>query len=663
MSNATREAMIEEQLRARGIHDLRVLQAMRDVAREDFVGLDLSEFAYEDSALPIEEGQTISQPYMVALMTEALQINEGDRVLEIGTGSGYAAAVLSRVAGEVYTVERLASLAHLAAKRLVKAGYDNVHVLHGDGTLGWPEMAPFNAIVVAAGGPDVPQPLLEQLAIGGRLVIPTGPTMREQTLLRVRRVSAKKYDQEDLGAVRFVPLIGAEGWEGPTASEEFSPKPAIVLEPKPTATRIARHCEPIDDIEGVILGPLLDRIGDARVVLLGEASHGTAEFYDMRARITRELVIKKGFNFVAAEADWPDAAQIDHFVRDSRIEPTEEATFNRFPTWMWANAQVLKFVEWLRGYNLEHFADADKRVGFHGLDLYSLYASIHAVTRYLDEVDPASARIARTRYGCLSPWESDPATYGASAISGKQHDCEAEVVMMLQDMMARRLDYAKQDGRKYLDAVANARVVREAEKYYRVMYYGGRKSWNLRDQHMFDTLKMLLNFHGPQSKAVVWAHNSHLGDASATEMATRGEHNIGQLCRREFKNDVYTIGFGTHTGVVAAASDWGGPVEFKTIRPSHPNSYERLCHESGVRSFMLPLQKGDSTLRAQLAVPRLERAIGVIYRPETELHSHYFQASLPRQFDEYIWFDETNPVTPLGPESGVGLPETFPFGL
>jgi protein-L-isoaspartate(D-aspartate) O-methyltransferase len=330
---------------------------------------------------------------------------------------------------------------------------------------------------------------------------------------------------------------------------------------------------------------------------------------------------------------------------------------------MWANAQVLTFVESLRRYNLEHFPEVDQRAGFYGLDLYSLYSSIHAVTTYLESVDPESARIARTRYGCLTPWESDPATYGASAISGKQHDCEAEVVAMLQDMMARRMEYAKKDGRRYLDAIANARVIRNAEQYYRIMSYGGRKSWNLRDQHMFDTLLMLLDFHGPNSKAVVWEHNSHIGDASATEMSTRGEHNVGQLCRRHFKDAMYNIGFGTHTGVVAAASEWGAPVEFKKIRPSHPDSYERLCHESGVSSFMLPLRHADKTLRAQLNPPRLERAIGVIYRPETEIHSHYFQASLPRQFDEFIWFNETKPVSPLGPEAGKGLPETFPFGL
>lgn len=662
-TTSSRESMVENQLVARGIRDLRVLQAMRDVPREQFVGLDLSEFAYEDAPLPIEEGQTISQPYIVALMTEALELKDGDRVLEIGTGSGYAAAVLSQIAAEVYTVERMASLAHLAAKRITKFDYTNIHVLHGDGTLGWPEKAPFDAIVVAAGGPEVPQSLLEQLSVGGRLVIPYGPTTREQMLVRVRRVSETEFAREELGAVRFVPLIGAEGWEGQDAGDQFSPKPVAILEPPEVSELIAKRAEPISSIQDVNLDGLLDRIGDARVVLLGEATHGTAEFYDMRARITQELIEKRGFNIVAGECDWPDAAQIDHFVRDTRIEPTEETTFSRFPTWMWANAQVLRFAEWLRKYNLSHFDSPEEAVGFYGLDLYSLYSSIDAVLNYLDDVDPDAASIARTRYGCLSPWEHDPATYGASALSGRYHDCAPEVAAMLQDLMSKSLKYCEKDGRRFLDAASNARLVQNAEKYYRIMYLGSRASWNLRDQHMFDTLETLLDFRGPDSKAVVWEHNSHVGDASATEMSTRGEHNVGQLCRAAFGNSMYNIGFGTDHGTVAAASDWGGPMEIKAVRPSHPRSYERLCHDSKVPAFMLPLGDPDDRVHKLLLTPRLERAIGVIYRPETELHSHYFQASLPRQFDEFIWFDETNAVSPMGPESGVGLPETFPFGL
>ncbi len=649
-------------LKSRGIRDDAVLKAMATVPREKFVGVHLLEFAYDDSPLPIEEGQTISQPYIVALMAEALQLEPNDRVLEIGTGSGYAAAVLSKVAREVYTIERHQSLALQAETRLKQLKYDNVHVLCGDGTLGWPEHAPYEGIVVAAGGPEAPRSLIEQLAIGGRLVIPTGPSTREQTLLRITRINHEEVEIEELGAVRFVPLIGEEGWE--EMEEEIRPrlKKIPITKPQPVSELIEKAALHIPSIESVDLSSLMKRIGDARIVLLGEASHGTAEFYQMRARITQELIQHKGFRFVAVEADWPDAAQIDHFVRDTRLEPTQETTFSRFPTWMWANVQVLEFVKWLRHYN-ERFKNTDNRVGFYGLDLYSLYSSINSVINYLEGIDAETAAIARRRYGCLTPWEADPATYGAVAMTGKHKSCEEEVVAMLNELMKKRLTYAEQDGRRFLDAVSNARLVKNAEQYYRIMYMGSRESWNFRDNHMFETLTSLLDFHGPEARAVVWEHNSHIGDAAATDMGARGEINVGHLCRKKFGDSAYLIGFGTHTGTVAAASDWGAPMEIKTVRPSHPDSYERLCHESGLNAFMLPLQDRRHRVVKELSRPRLERAIGVIYRPETELQSHYFNASLPRQFDEYIWFDETRAVDALGPEAGIGMPETFPFGL
>lgn len=649
-------------LKKRGIRDEAVLKAMAIVPREQFVGMDLAEFAYDDTPLPIEEGQTISQPYIVALMTEALQLKSGDTVLEVGTGSGYAAAVLSRVAGKVYTIERHRSLAHQAQVRLRKLGYQNVEVLCGDGTLGWPEHAPYNAIVVTAGGPETPRSLIEQLAIGGRMVIPAGPSLAEQKLLRLTRTTMEAVEIEELAAVRFVPLIGEQGWR--EAEEKISPKPRTdrVRRPEPLAELIENAATHIPSIESVNLTALLERIGDARVVLLGEATHGTAEFYDMRARISKELIQQKGFRFIAVEADWPDAAQIDHFIRGTRLEPTEEATFSRFPTWMWANTQVLELAKWLRDYN-RRFSSPDEAVGFYGLDLYSLYASIDVVIRYLDEVDEDAAVVARRRYGCLTPWQKDPATYGAMALSSQHHSCEQEVVAMLNAMMDKRLAYAAQDGRRFLDAVSNARLVKNAEQYYRVMYQGSVKSWNLRDQHMFDSLKHLLDFHGKDSKAIIWAHNSHLGNAAATEMGARGEINVGYLCRQYFAERAYLIGFGTHQGTVAAASDWGAPMEIKTVRPSHPGSYERLCHDAGLNAFLLPLRDGQQPYVRDLTQPRLERAIGVIYRPETEIASHYFSASLPHQFDEYIWFDQTRAVDALGPEAGAGVPETFPFGL
>jgi protein-L-isoaspartate(D-aspartate) O-methyltransferase len=656
-----RRRMVERQLASRGIRDERLLAAMRAVAREAFIAGELAEFAYEDAPLPIAAGQTISQPYIVAMMTAALEIEPHHRVLEVGTGSGYAAAILSQLAAEVYTIERHEELAVAAERRLRALGYANVHVRHGDGTLGWAEHAPYDAIVIAAGGPEIPPPLLAQLAVGGRLVIPIGPTPRDQELVRVRRTGDETYTREELGGVRFVPLIGAEGWQEPgavTVARPPSPsRPAIL------ATLVREAAEPLADIERDALDAILDRIGDARVVLLGEATHGTSEFYRMRARLTRELILHRGFTVVAVEADWPDAARIDHHVRHGAGPPAPGTGFTRFPTWMWRNREVAEFVEWLRAHNGAVEA-LERRVSFHGLDLYSLYTSIDTVLRYLDDVDPDAARVARVRYGCLTPWQGDPAAYGRAVMTRGYRDCEAQVVAMLRDLLDQRLAYQHRDGERFLDALQNARVVANAERYYRAMYYGSRDSWNLRDQHMFETLQVVLAFRGPETKAVVWEHNSHVGNAAATEMGVRGELNVGQLARTTFGDAAYLVGFGTDHGTVAAATDWDGPMEVKQVRPAHPDSYERLCHDAAVGAFLLPLRHPRRRdVREELTSPRLERAIGVVYRPETELASHYFQAVLPVQFDEYVWFDETRAVTPLGHVEARGAPETYPFGL
>jgi protein-L-isoaspartate(D-aspartate) O-methyltransferase len=660
-----RASMVEQYIAARGVKDERVLEAMRQVPRELFLPKNLREFAYEDSPLPIAGEQTISQPYIVAFMAEALMLKGDEKVLEIGAGSGYAAAVLSEIADEVFTVERLGPLADKASATLAELGYDNVHVLHGDGTKGWLEHAPYDAIVVAAGGPQVPESLKEQLKIGGRLVIPIGPDQRAQELVRLTRVSAAEYRSEDIADVRFVPLIGEEGWiekEPGRAVPRRARRPAFSRE-EALVSDLAETAESFPSIEKADLDPLLRRIGSARVVLLGEATHGTSEFYRMRERITRDLIIKKGFRFVAIEADWPDAARVDHYVRHFEYPPSEWTAFARFPSWMWRNNETRDFVSWLRQHN--GTVEKDRRVAFHGLDLYSLYDSIRSVLNYLDEVDPASAKVARERYGCLTPWQSDPATYGHAALTGSYPTCEADVVRTLTDLQAKRLAYAEHDGERFLDAEQNARLVANAERYYRVMYYGSRASWNLRDNHMFETLKNLLAFHGGRSKAVVWAHNSHVGNAGATEMAARGEHNIGQLCRKEFGDNAFSVGFGTHSGTVAAASNWDGPMEIKDVRPSHRESYERLCHATGHARFTLGLRGRAHDLcgPAGLGKERLERAIGVIYRPETEMASHYFRANLPQQFDEYIWFDTTSAVTPLDTTELKGLPDTYPFGV
>ena len=232
-------------------------------------------------------------------------------------------------------MERIGQLAEKAASTIADLGYHNVHVRHEDGTKGWPEHAPYDGIVVAAGGPEIPESLKEQLKIGGRLVIPVGRDPRVQELVRVTRISENRYDREDLADVRFVPLIGEEGWApAPRDRARAAPVRPFTRIIKPSlAQKIAAYCEPFELPETAQFDRLLARIGDAQVVLLGEASHGTSEFYRMRDRISRELIAKKGFRFVAIEGDWPDAARVDHYVRHLEYPPSEWTAFARFPTW------------------------------------------------------------------------------------------------------------------------------------------------------------------------------------------------------------------------------------------------------------------------------------------------------------------------------------------
>jgi protein-L-isoaspartate(D-aspartate) O-methyltransferase len=657
-----RERMVERQIAGRGMRDTYVAEAMREVPREAFVPEGLQEFAYEDSPLPIEAGQTISQPYIVALMIEAAEIRPGDRVLEIGAGSGYAAAVISRIAERVYAIERHDALTRLAAERLTRLGYDNVEIRTGDGTRGWPEEAPFDAILAAAGGPAIPQTLKDQLDIGGRLVMPVGETQREQRLVKVTRTDATHFEEEDLGGVMFVPLIGEHGW----AETRRPTEPRSFREPvreTPISELIRSAAEPLPDFDDPAFAAAFDRFAKSRVVLLGEASHGTSEFYRARAAITRRLIEEHGFTIVALEADWPDAASLDRHVRDRPAPGHAEPPFQRFPTWMWRNVEFETFVETLRDWNLRR--PPGVRAGLFGLDLYNLSASIRAVLDYLDRVDPEAAQVARQRYGCLTPWAQEPQAYGRMALTSGYAQCETGVVTMLRELLDSKLEYAAKDGESFLDATANARLVKNAEAYYRAMYYGAAESWNLRDTHMFETLCAVLDAKGPAAKAVVWAHNSHIGDASKTEMGLiREELNIGQLCRERFGKDATLIGFGTHAGTVACASDWDAPMEVKRVNPSRPDSYERLAHDSGIARFLLDVREGlHEPLRYRLLEPRLERFIGVIYRPDTERWSHYSACSLPQQFDAYVWFDETTAVTPLPTRQRPGPEETYPFGL
>jgi erythromycin esterase-like protein len=420
--------------------------------------------------------------------------------------------------------------------------------------------------------------------------------------------------------------------------------------------------------------PLLDLVADCQFVLLGEASHGTHEFYKARAEITKRLITEKDFNIIALEADWPDALRVHRYIRGQSKDPSALLAledFHRFPTWMWRNADFLDLVGWLRHHN-DLVPPGKTKIGVYGLDLYSLHSSIQAVLRYLHKIDPKFAEEARRRYSCFDEFGDDPQAYGMTASVHSSLSCEEEVVAQLVDLQKHAADFLKRDGRiaedEFFFAEQNARVAAHAEHYYRAMYRGRPNTWNLRDSHMADTLDSLtkhLEDQGEYPKVVVWAHNSHLGDARFTEMGQRGEHNIGQLVRERHGRNATLVGFTTYTGTVTAARNWDEPAQRRHVRPAMKGSCELLFHEVDIPRFLV-IPREDQDVYDYFNEPLLERAIGVIYRPETERYSHYFSARLSQQFDAIIHFDESRAVEPLDRDSGWEkgeLPDTYPSAL
>jgi erythromycin esterase-like protein len=432
--------------------------------------------------------------------------------------------------------------------------------------------------------------------------------------------------------------------------------------------RVARPIHGDDEID-----QLLDLLADANIVLLGEATHGTHEFYELRAQLTRRLIEHHGFAAVAIEGDWPDALRVDRYVRHQSDDESAEhalASFERFPTWMWRNLEVAEFVDWLHHHNRDLAPTA--RAGFYGLDLYSLHASMQAVLSYLDDVDPALAHRARERYACFD--QLDPQQYGLHAHLGMRDDCEEEVLEQLVEMQRRRAARSGRSpsGAAWFHAFQNARVVKDAEAYYRTMFAGRTASWNLRDTHMADTVDMLreqlATDRSKPAKLVVWAHNSHVGDARATELGDDGEITLGQILRMRYPDEVALLGFTTHDGTVECATDWDEPPMIERVRPSLPGSWEELFHATELARFFIT----STALKRHVGenVRRLHRAIGVVYRPDTERRSHYYHARLADQYDVIVHLDTTRAVTPLDKQaSGLTsaetheMPETFPTGI
>ena len=428
------------------------------------------------------------------------------------------------------------------------------------------------------------------------------------------------------------------------------------------AQQIRAAVEPLPAVTDPDFARFVDRYADAKVVLMGEASHGTDEFYRARSAMTERLVREHGFTVVAVESDWPDAARIDAHIRGHEALPSSETPFPRFPVWMWRNRAVEDLVGRLRAFN-EGTTEPDRQVGFYGLDLYSLPSSMDAVVEYARRHDPEVLEEIRTRYGCLAPYAEDPASYGAMVRGPVADSCARDVSSVAEDVLTRRLGEIEASDRALFDAFMNARVVAASEAYYRAMYEGSVASWNLRDTHMFETLQRVLEAHGPDAKAVVWAHNSHIGDARATGMGAMGEHNLGQLSRQEWGEAAVSIGFGTDRGTVTAATEWGGASETMTVIPSLPGSWGALMNEVGVENFFLDLRTLPAALEEALTDERIERFIGVLYMRETELPSHYIPSSLVREYDGYVWLGETTAVEPLSQADLESLPEGHPLGL
>lgn len=530
------------------------------------------------------------------------------------------------------------------------------------------------AVVSRGGRPDLAMDFLPQVNSPTLLVV--GSLDHDVIGLNERALAALKCEKK----LRIVPGAGhlfeepgtlnqavdhAAGWFRTHLQTEAAQRHRPVPPPPARSARtvLRAAAEPLPDINDRDFAKAFDRFGSKRVVLLGEATHGTSEFYRARAAITRRLIEEHGFSIIAVEADWPDAAMVDRYIRHKSPAQMKPPPFARFPTWMWRNVEFDAFTRYLEHFNRTR--KIDDRVAFYGLDLYNMNASIAAVLAYLDRVDDAAAEVARARYACLSAWSHDPAAYGRAALTRGFSLCEKPVMQILIDLFKKQFDYSAKDGDQFFDAAQNARLVSSAERYYRAMYYGSQVSWNLRDRHMFGTLRHILHHSGADKKVVIWAHNSHIGDARHTDMGrTRGELNIGQLCREEFGETSALIGFGTASGTVAAASEWDAPMETKDIRPPRPGSYEALCHDVDYERFLWDFKKGHAPEFLSLVTQqRLERYIGVIYRPETERASHYSYASLPRQYDAFVWFDQTRAVTALPTQTNTTEDETYPFGL
>lgn len=633
---------ITKQLKDRGIENKLLLQIFLEVTNE------FSAFIEKETFSPEKSVSTEPGLMEIASILGQINIERGKKFLAIGIDSLYIILVLSKIYEQVFVVVSKKEKAKSILNELNKLQIKTVFLIADIWKTDWLETHLFDAILITTEVNEVPDKLKKHLNTGGKLLRAIGKDWKPIIFEIAEKISQTEFKEELIRGEYFIPKPKFL----PEVLSNGHPDQEIVDEIKVRAISFdATSNFPVDQ--------LLKRIGNAQLVLLGEASHGTSEFYNTRQEITKALIEQKGFDFVCAEADWSDAEQINNYVR-KKNHRSNWMPFARFPKWMWRNTEVLHFVEWMKKYNAKH----QNKHGFYGLDLYGLENSIDLVIKYLEQEDIELANMAKSRYACITPYMSDPAVYGKLLHSKQLKSCEKHVLKMLADLLKNKLRLNHSP--EYFYACQNAAVVVDAERYYKSMFYGNEESWNLRDFHMFYTILSLLSYFGSNKKIVVWAHNSHIGNAVATEMYSHGEINIGHLCKEYFGNSSYHIGFGTHTGTVAAAHNWGDEMQVMPVNDSRYDSYENLCYQSNIPAFTLPLSTKDSgkKLKELLSTPKLERAIGVIYRPKTELSSHYFHAVLSAQFDEYIFFKNSKAVTPI---SVASVPEKLlpnhPFGF
>lgn len=430
------------------------------------------------------------------------------------------------------------------------------------------------------------------------------------------------------------------------------------------ATEIAEHARTLHNPAD--FDSLLEMVGESRYVLIGEATHGTSDFYRWRAELSKRLIVDLGFSFVAVEGDWPDCYEINRFVKEYPDSETSAYAvlhnFSRWPTWMWANREVLEFITWLREHNER--LPSETMAGFYGLDVYSLYESMTEVVQYLERIDPEAARAARRAYACFEPYAGDVQEY-ARATALVPTSCEDEAVSILAALRRKAPEYAADGREAYFNAEQNALVARGAELYYRTMVRGGPASWNVRDHHMVDTLERLMRFHGPLARGIVWEHNTHVGDARFTDMARVGMVNVGQLVRqRHGEEGVVLVGFGSHRGTVIAAEEWGFPMQRMLVPEARADSFEGVMHRSGVPEFILLFDGSEEGGIPGLDTVRGHRAIGVVYEPTHERWGNYVPTLLPRRYDAFIFLDHTEALDPLHMPVHIGSepPETYPSG-